>query len=120
MDATLPFEDALQTRTSRPSGWRGRPPRVGGALRVRVPTRRGERELEACNLSLTGVYLTGVKAAVGQVVPLTLTIPELDDELRLSGRVVRCDEEAPGVALTFSRIGWEDMLAIARFLAPRL
>jgi len=33
---------------------------------------------------------------------------------------VRCDQEAPGVALTFSRIGWEDMFVIARFLAPRL
>lgn len=120
MDATLPFDEVLSPGHHRPSSWSTRPPRVGEGINIRVPTRRGEKEIQARDLSLTGVYLEGVRAAVGKVIPLRLSIPEVDGELSITGRVVRCDESAPGVALTFSRIGWEDMFVIARFLAPRL
>jgi len=126
MNSSLPFsalEDALETDAGSlhdPASWSIRPPRVVDGLRVRAPTRRGDRELASRDLSLTGVFLEGVRASVGTVVPLRMTVPGLEGELSIAGRVVRCDDAAPGVALSFSRIGWEDLFVIARYLAPRL
>jgi len=85
-----------------------------------VRTKRGEKIFRARDLSLTGVYLEGVSATVGRVVPMELLLPGEEMSLTLAGRVVRSDPDPAGVALAFSRIGWEDMFTIARFMAPRL
>lgn len=97
-----------------------RPPRVAGDLVVQVLGRRGPVRCRVKDLSLTGLYLRGVRAPEGREIRLSLPLPG-EDPLDVAGRVVRCDAEpSPGVALTFSRIGWEDLLSIARYLAPRI
>lgn len=98
-----------------------RPPRVGSELAIDVQTQAGSLRCPVRDLSLTGLYLGGVRAPVGREVRLSLPLPGEPRPLEVHGRVVRCDAApAPGVALTFSRIGWDDMLSIARYLAPRL
>ena len=47
MNSTLPFDELLPPSHHRPSGWSNRPPRVGEAIQVRVPTRRVEKAIEA-------------------------------------------------------------------------
>ncbi len=102
-------EDADETRA----------PRVGSDLAVDVQTSRGPMRCPATNLSLTGIFLAGVRAPPGREVSLSITFPE-EGPRRVVGRVVRYDPGVPGVALTFSRIGWDDLLCVARYLAPRL
>ena len=96
-----------------------RPPRVGSDLKVDVRTTRGPMRCEATNLSLTGIFITGVQAPPGREVALDITFPG-EGRRAVVGRVVRYDPSVPGVALTFSRIGWDDLLCVARYLAPRL
>lgn len=96
-----------------------RPPRVAGDLSIEVRTRKGPVRRPVRDLSLTGLFAVGIKAPVGREIPLTLTLPA-EPPLCLQGRVVRCADAEAGVAMIFSRIGWDDMLTIARYLAPRI
>jgi hypothetical protein len=95
-----------------------RPPRISADLCVEVRTRQGPVLRPVRDLSLTGLYVAGLRAPVGHEVHLTLAFPG-ETPLEVRGRVVRCDDDA-GVAMVFSRIGWDDMLTIARYLAPRI
>lgn len=97
-----------------------RPPRVEGGARVIARTRRGLVRCTIRNLSLTGVYVYGVTAPVDREVRLWLDLPGEAEPIAVRGRVVRTDEAPKAVALTFSGIGWDDMLSIARYLAPRI
>jgi hypothetical protein len=97
-----------------------RSPRVEGPLEIELSTRSGTRRFQVRDLSLTGIYLAGLTAPVGREVPLTIPLPG-EAPLDVAARVVRCDRApSPGVGLTFSRIGWDDLLSLARYLAPRL
>lgn len=97
-----------------------RSPRVEGPLEIELSTRTGRRRVLVRDLSLTGIYLSGITAPLGREVPLKLPLPG-EAPLELAARVVRCDGgDAPGVGLTFSRIGWDDLLSLARYLAPRI
>ncbi len=120
MHPHLPFEDLPAAEDHTPGGWAPRPPRIDEPVAVSVPTRRGERCFTVRDLSLTGLFLEGARAPVGRVVPMRLTLPGVGRTLSIAGRAVRSDPAVPGVALTFSRVGWEDLLALARYLAPRL
>ncbi len=106
----LPFEEILD-----------RPPRVMGPIEIETLTRSGRRRFMVRDISLTGLYIPGATAPVGREVPLRIPLPGEQAPLEVAARVVRCDEDPErGLGLTFSRIGWEDLLSLARYLAPRL
>ena len=106
---SLPFERVAE-----------RPPRVNEPIEVEAVTKAGRRRFLVRDISLTGLYIPGVTAPIGREVPLHIPLPG-EEPIDISARVVRCDR-APkrGLGLTFSRIGWEDLLSLARYLAPRL
>ncbi len=116
---TAPASTAV-TSTRRAPASAERPPRVHADLSVEVRTRQGPVFRPVRDLSLTGLYVAGLRAPVGHEIHLTLAFPD-EAPLSLRGRVVRCDPGTDaGVAMVFSRIGWDDMLTIARYLAPRI
>lgn len=98
-----------------------RPPRVAGPIEVEAVTKTGRRRFLVRDISLTGLFIPGATAPVGREVPLRIPLPGEEAPLNVAARVVRCDR-APerGLGLTFSRIGWEELLSLARYLAPRL
>jgi hypothetical protein len=65
---------------------------------------------------MAGLFIEGTVALPGQRLTLSVLLP--DRELLLESVVKRRTKE--GVAVEFGQIDWDDMLALARFLHPRL
>ncbi len=107
---TLPFDRVVD-----------RPPRVSGAIEIEAVTRAGLRRFVVRDISLTGLYIPGATAPVGREVPLRIPLPGEAAPIEVAARVVRRDTgPEKGLGLTFSRIGWEDLISLARYLAPRV
>jgi hypothetical protein len=51
-------------------------------------------------------------------IDMRIPLPGQGREVQTTCRVERTDSD--GVALSFSKIGWSDLLLMARFLSPRL
>ena len=93
-------------------------PRVPADFEVRMKI--GARQISAWahDLSMTGLFVVGPICEIPDEVELTIPLPGLSREVVTSCRVERREER--GIALSFSSIDWEDLLLVARFLAPRL
>ena len=97
-----------------------RAPRVREPLHARVETAAGPLRCEVHDLSLTGLFLSGVQAPVGRIVALELALGD-EAPLPLQGRVVRRSRvPVDGVAITFLKTDWGLLTRVAAFLAPRL
>jgi len=92
-------------------------PRVVGAFPVKVILPGRTVMVQARDLSMAGLFL---HAHPGETqTKLTLSLP-LPGEHEI---VTTCDirrREADGVALEFGTLDWDDFIALARFLHPRL
>lgn len=92
-------------------------PRVDANFMVKVAV--GERHLlaKARDLSMAGVFLTGLGGRPGDLLTVSLLLPD-DREVMTSARI--CRVRAEGAAVEFDSLDWDDLCALARYLHPRL
>jgi hypothetical protein len=92
-------------------------PRVEANLMVKVVQSGRTVVAKARDLSMAGLYLHAQVA--DSLRQLTLCIPLPDDrEIITTCTILR--KEMDGVALEFGTLDWDDFLALARYLHPRL
>lgn len=71
----------------------------------------------ATNVSLSGLAVEGAPSVDVGKVRLELALPAERSPLTVEGEVVREDR---GLAIRFLDLDWADILALARYVAPRL
>lgn len=92
-------------------------PRVDAGFMVKIFTGGRAVIAKATDLSMAGLKLIGDFGAADDRMTLCIPIPG-DCEVTTQATVRRRSEE--GMALEFDQLDWDDMLALARFLHPRL
>lgn len=99
---------------------RRRHPRVPAGFLVKL--RVGDRTLvqKARDLSMTGMLVDCDHAAIGERVQVELELPDEERPVSIAGQVLRASRPYGTRAIHFMDFGWDDMFALARFLAPRL
>jgi hypothetical protein len=92
-------------------------PRVAANLMVTV--RNGPRALlaKAKDLSMAGVFVWGDPGPLEEQVTVTIPLPD-GSAITAPCAVARAQDE--GVALKFGDLDWDDLIALARYLHPRL
>lgn len=98
---------------------RRRHPRVDANFLVLVRGRGAPLVRKARNVSMNGILLSG--EGVERDAPVVVEMP-LPDEPRMisaTGRVVRSGPD-DAVGIHFTDLDWDGILAMARYLAPRL
>jgi len=92
-------------------------PRVQASLWVKV-ARNGQTSLaKATDLSMAGLFLVGLNAKDQERLVISVPLPG-DGEVTTYCRVKRRHRD--GAAVEFEDLDWDDLLALARFLHPRL
>jgi hypothetical protein len=92
-------------------------PRVDAGFMVTLFTRGRAVVAKASNLSMAGLKLLGDFRGAEQRVTVAIPLPD-DHEVVTQATVRRRAEDEVG--LEFDQLDWDDMLALARFLHPRL
>jgi hypothetical protein len=92
-------------------------PRVTANLMVTVHTGRRAIVAKAKDLSLDGLFVAGVPGVADGRVTVSIPLPDGEDVVT-SCQVTRAEKE--GVALHFAELDWDHLIALARFLHPRL
>jgi hypothetical protein len=92
-------------------------PRVEASLMVKVVMGGRSSLAKAKDLSMAGLFLAGLRAKEGDRLAVTLSFPE-DTEISAFCRVKR--RHTDGVAVVFEDLDWDHLLALARYLHPRL
>ena len=93
-------------------------PRVRAGFLVKMQLGPRQVMARARDLSMAGLFLDGPLSRLPSEMELRIPLPGQDREVLTTCRVERTDSD--GVALSFSRIDWSDLLLMARFLSPRL
>jgi hypothetical protein len=92
-------------------------PRVEANFMVQVHVNGRAVVAKARDLSMAGLFLLAHPGDAQQQLTVTLPLPG-GEEI-----VTRCHirrREAKGVALEFDTLDWDEMIALARYLHPRL
>ncbi|MFN7131700.1 MAG: PilZ domain-containing protein [Myxococcales bacterium] len=92
-------------------------PRVPANFVVHVEMPGGAVKARARDLSMAGLYLDA-PLKVPDRVQVLLVLGEEIGSVVTTCEVERRDEH--GVALSFARIDWDELMVLARFLSPRL
>ena len=92
-------------------------PRVDANFMVKVLVNGRCVVAKAENLSMNGLYLKAFPLGGLDRFKVAIPLPE-DREIVATVHVKR--QHMDGVALEFDMLDWDDMIAIARFLHPRL
>jgi hypothetical protein len=92
-------------------------PRVEANLMVKVILPGRAVAAKARDLSMAGLFLQAQPADTLRELTLAIPLPG-DREITTTCTILR--REANGVALEFGTLDWDDFLALARFLHPRL
>lgn len=92
-------------------------PRVGANFMVKVTVNGRTLLAKARDLSMAGLFLYDGENVQGSRVTLAIPLPK-DREVVSDCRVAR--RHTHGVALEFDALDWDDLLALARYLHPRL
>ena len=92
-------------------------PRVEANFMVKVLHNGRQVLAKAKNLSMEGLYLHAFP--LGGMDRLTVAVPLPGDREIVTTCTVR-RQHMDGVALEFESLDWDDMIAIARYLHPRL
>ena len=93
-------------------------PRVQAGFLVKMQIGAREVLARARDLSMVGLFLDGPLSRLPSEIDLRIPLPGQNREVQTTCRVERTD--ADGVALSFSKIDWSDLLLMARYLSPRL
>ncbi|NVJ28818.1 MULTISPECIES: PilZ domain-containing protein [Myxococcus] len=92
-------------------------PRVEAALPVKVLLPGRAVMARARDVSMAGLFLLAHPGDAQRELTLSLPLPG-DKEIVTTCTIRR--READGVALEFGELDWDDLIALARFLHPRL
>jgi hypothetical protein len=92
-------------------------PRVEANLMVKVLLPGRAVAAKARDLCMAGLFLHAQPAETLQQLTLAIPLPG-DREITTTCTILR--REANGVALEFGTLDWDDFLALARYLHPRL
>lgn len=92
-------------------------PRVEANLMVKVLLPGRTVDAKARDLSMAGLFLHAHPAEAQRELTLAIPLPG-DKEIVTKCSILR--REMNGVALEFGTLDWDDFLALARFLHPRL
>lgn len=92
-------------------------PRVEADLTVRVEVNGRAFLVRTRDLSMDGVFLLGWPPHAARRMVITLPLP--GDREIVTGADVR-RRGAEGVAVQFDQLDWDDLIALARYLHPRL
>jgi hypothetical protein len=92
-------------------------PRVEANLMVKVLLPGRSVDAKARDLSMAGLFLHAHPAEALHELTLAIPLPG-DREIVTKCSILR--REMNGVALEFGTLDWDDFLALARFLHPRL
>ncbi|MBJ6759244.1 PilZ domain-containing protein [Myxococcaceae bacterium JPH2] len=92
-------------------------PRVEANLPVKVLLSGRTVSAQARDVSMAGLFLLAHAAETQQTLTIALPLPG-DRELVTTCEIRR--REVDGVALEFGPLDWDDLIALARFLHPRL
>ncbi|MGC4117020.1 MAG: PilZ domain-containing protein [Myxococcales bacterium] len=93
-------------------------PRVQAGFLVKMHVGAREVLARARDLSMAGMFLDGPLSRLPSEIDVRIPLPGQDREVQTTCRVERTDSD--GVALSFSKIDWGDLLLMARYLSPRL
>ncbi|MGI5864333.1 MAG: PilZ domain-containing protein [Myxococcales bacterium] len=92
-------------------------PRVSAGFPVQVKLGESYLSARARDFSMTGIFLEQALPFEDEV-QVRIPLPGLPRPVETTCRVER---RAPdGVALSFAQVEWDDLLLMARYLAPRL
>jgi hypothetical protein len=92
-------------------------PRVDANLPVKVHLKARTVMAKARDLSMAGLFLMAHPS--DSMRHLTISIPLPGDREIVTRCLIR-RRDARGVALEFEALDWDDMIALARYLHPRL
>jgi hypothetical protein len=92
-------------------------PRVEANLMVKVLLPGRAVAAKARDLSMAGLFLHAQPADTLRELTLAIPLPG-DREITTTCNILR--REVNGVALEFGTLDWDDFLALARYLHPRL
>jgi hypothetical protein len=92
-------------------------PRAAADFDVRIELGRHSVLCRARDFSMTGLFVEEAPALPPEF-PVRIPMPGVDLEVTAICRVKR--REGSGAALSFHEIDWDDLLLLARRLAPRL
>ncbi|HLL53949.1 MAG TPA: PilZ domain-containing protein [Myxococcaceae bacterium] len=92
-------------------------PRVDSDLTVRVEVNNRSFMVKTRDLSMAGIFLLGSPPVSLRRMVITIPLPG-DREIVTGADVKRRDED--GVAVVFDQLDWDDLIALARYLHPRL
>jgi len=93
-------------------------PRIQAGFLVKMQLGAREVLARARDLSMVGLYLDGPLSRLPSEIDVRIPLPGQDREVLTTCRVERTNGD--GVALSFSKIDWNDLLLMARYLSPRL
>ena len=93
-------------------------PRIRAGFLVSLQLGARRTLARARDLSLAGLFLDGPLSGLPDEIALSIPLPGQQREVHTICQVPRRTHE--GVALSFARIDWDDLLLMARYLAPRL
>jgi hypothetical protein len=92
-------------------------PRVPANFMVKVFVKNRTLLAKASELSMAGLFVTGDTELDEDSVVMSVPLPN-DREMVATARVRR--RSPKGTALEFTDLDWDDLLALARYLHPRL
>lgn len=99
---------------------RRRHPRVSAGFLVKLHTSSRVLVQKARDLSMTGLSLEGLTAGIGDELVVEIPLPDEQRMVAVRGEVLRHDPSHETTAVHFLDLDWDDMFALARYLAPRL
>ncbi len=99
---------------------RRRHPRVPAGFLVKLHVQGRTLVQKARNLSMTGVLVDSNVATIGDRVQVEIDLPDEGRAVSIRGQVLRSSRPYGTSAIHFLDLDWDDMFALARFLAPRL
>lgn len=92
-------------------------PRVRAGFMVTVGLKGRQVLTKAADLSMDGLLLKGALGDLGERLSVRIPLPA-DREITTEATIVRRDDE--WAALKLDDLDWDDLLALARFVHPRL
>lgn len=99
---------------------RRRHPRVPAGFLVKLHVKGRTLIQKARNLSMTGLLVDCDSAGIGDRVMLEINLPDEERAVAISGQILRSSRPYGTSAIRFLDLDWDDMFALARYLAPRL
>ena len=92
-------------------------PRVEADFSVRLKANGRSMLTKASDLSMAGLRLLGNFVGIDARVTVSIVLPE-DKVVTTGAKVKRVSQDE--TALEFDQLDWDDLMALARFLHPRL